>query len=539
MDASASRTAPRDEWYEPEADAWADPIDFLADDRMTGAPELRQEHIPECLFDFAHDTAERMGVDPCAVALAALVTSASVLTDEWRLQPKRLDYTWTEQPRIWGAIVGDPSILKTPVLKACTAPVDMLEIQARKRHEGAMVRYRAELAEWKKSKEGDEPKHPVLDRFLVESLTIEALSEVLRDDFAATMRAPAAKVLVRQDEMGEFFGNLDRYNAGGKGGGDRGAYLRLYNGGRYTTDRIMRGNFAIPNWSACFLGGIQPGPIQRIAKAADDDGLLQRFIYCVPAHQGRGEDRRPNADALKRYQALFPAMVALEPAKSVLSPAEPDTVKLHAEAHAEREALDTLTTALSAMPDTSPRLRSAYGKFPGLYARICLLFHLIEIADCRARGVESSPLTVVQPATARRAAAYLRDIVLPHLMRADALMYLSTATGHARWIAGFVLAKGMDRIASRDVVQNYHLLRDVTQRRELQEAMEGLVLLGWLKAEEPSNPSRPIASWQVNPKVHTVFAAQAAAERQRRKAAQQATAEAIRAREQFRHDDAH
>src|SRR5580692_7368722 len=47
------------------------------------------------------------------------------------------DTTWTEQPRSWGAIVGDPSILKTPVLTACTRPLDKLEIEVRKQHESA------------------------------------------------------------------------------------------------------------------------------------------------------------------------------------------------------------------------------------------------------------------------------------------------------------------------------------------------------------------------------------------------------------------
>ena len=43
--------------------------------------------------------------------MACLVSCASVMSDDWRLQPKRHDYTWTESPRLWAAIVGDPSIL--------------------------------------------------------------------------------------------------------------------------------------------------------------------------------------------------------------------------------------------------------------------------------------------------------------------------------------------------------------------------------------------------------------------------------------------
>jgi hypothetical protein len=92
------------------------------------------------------------------------------------------------------------------------------------------------------------------------------------------------------------------------------------------------------------------------------------------------------------------------------------------------------------MPDSSNRLKSALGKWPGLFARLALTFHLIEVADARAKG--ERPITdVVQADTAKRAAAYMRDVLLPHLLRADAIMFATVQTGHARWIAGFILAK--------------------------------------------------------------------------------------------------
>jgi hypothetical protein len=91
-----------------DPDAWPEPLDFLAEAELTGVPELRAEHLPDALASFVFDTAPRMGVDPAAVALAALVSCASVASDEWALQPKRRDTSWTENPRLWGAIVGDP-----------------------------------------------------------------------------------------------------------------------------------------------------------------------------------------------------------------------------------------------------------------------------------------------------------------------------------------------------------------------------------------------------------------------------------------------
>jgi hypothetical protein len=208
---------------------WPEPLDFLAADDLTGAPELRPEHLPAAIAPFVFDTATRMGVDPAAVALSALVSLASVVSDDWQIQPKVHDTTWTEAPRIWGAIVGDPSMRKSPVITTVTKPIDRMEAEARKLHADDMRRYKAEMKHWKDngSNPETEPKRPRLPRYLVEGTTVEALTEVLRDDSDATQCAPAGKVLVRQDEMAGWIASFDCYRAGGRGGGDRSAYTPL------------------------------------------------------------------------------------------------------------------------------------------------------------------------------------------------------------------------------------------------------------------------------------------------------------------------
>jgi hypothetical protein len=348
-----------------------------------------------------------------------------------------------------------------------------------------------------------EPTPPKLSRYIVEGATVEAISEVLRDDDDAKHHAPAGKVLARQGEMSEFFGNLDRY-AGGKGG-DRGAYLRLYDGGRYTVDRIGRGAFVVPNWSACFLGAIQPGPIQRIAKDAAEDGLLQRFIYSVPGPDAVGVDRAPNTDAIKRYETLIPALAGL-------LYQDDQRVVLDKNAHRHREHIDAIARAMQAWPDISPRLKAAFGKWPGLFARLCLIFYLINIADA---GTARRPAGVSER-TAQRVADFMKDIVLPHLLRADAVMFLTAASGHARWIAGFILSSGLARITTRDVTRAYHPLRAPERADELSDVMMSLVTMGWLEPEVPTNKARVVWAWGVNPAVHSRFATVAATERQRR-----------------------
>ena len=515
-----------------DAADWPDPLDFLGDAEMTGAPELRPDHLPDALGGFAFDSAARMGVDPAAVALFAVVACASVTNDEWTIQPKVHDDTWTESPRLWGAVVGDPSILKSPVLRACTRPIDDLDATARRSHAEAMERYRSEVAQLKAEKVPQDqwPPAPRLDRYMVEGTTVEALSEALRDDAGAKQHAPAGKVLVRQDELSEWLASFDSYKAGGRGSADRGAYLRLFNGGRYTVDRVGRGTFAIPNWSGCVLGGIQPEPIQRIAREASDDGLLQRFLYVVPAGQAEGEDRRPDGEALARYRALFPILAALTPPSDLAERCRV-AVKLSAEAQHHRQAIEALARAQAAMPDTSSRLKAALGKWPGIFAWLALTFHVVTLADAAARSEAAPHAAVLSGETARRAAGFLRGVLLPHLLRAEALLFLTRQTGHARWIAGYILASEdarlSRRVALREVQRAYKPLRAPEHRRELVDVMQSLEVVGWLRAEVPDNPARPVTTWHINPKLHATFADRAAGERDRRDAARQRTAAAI------------
>jgi hypothetical protein len=82
---------------------WGVPVDFIADQDTT-PPELRPEHIPDALWPFVVDAAERMGVDKTSVALGGLTSLASVISDDWLIQPKMYDSTWVINARLWGLI---------------------------------------------------------------------------------------------------------------------------------------------------------------------------------------------------------------------------------------------------------------------------------------------------------------------------------------------------------------------------------------------------------------------------------------------------
>jgi hypothetical protein len=499
------------------AHVWPEPVDILADQDPGAAPILTARHIPDALWPFVKDSSERMGVATSTVALCAIVACAAAISEEWKLQPKRHDYTWTERACLWGAPIGLPSIMKSPVIAITTAPIDSLEIAAREQWNEEMAAYRLAVAEWKAADKPDpEPMPPRCARYLVESATVEALQEVLRDDKDGKFFAPLGKVLCKQDELAEFLAGMDRYSTG-KGGSDRGAYLRLYNGGRYSIDRIGRGSFAAKSWSGCILGGCQPEPVQQIARLATDDGLLQRFLFDVPAPRGPGQDRAPNHAAIETYRSLFPALAALRPARNRDGERVAHIV-LHADAHTSRESIDATAHAMSLWPDASPQLQSAFGKWSGTFARLCLVFHLVEVAAARVRGDRGPPTDTVSTETATRVRCYMREILAPMLLRADSIMFASNQTAHAAWIASYIIANGRTRIAARDVVQSYRPLRAPEQRETLDNTMDSLCTFGWLRPEPPRGGAVRPTAWNVNPAVHIRFAERAEAERSRRDA---------------------
>jgi hypothetical protein len=160
-------------------------------------------------------------------------------------------------------------------------------------------------------------------------------------------------------------------------------------------------------------------------------------------------------------------------------------VALHTDAHAAREDIDALARVMAAMPDASSRSASTFGKWPGLFARLCLTFHLIEIAAARVRGETAPAIDVVTADTAARVRRYMRAVLAPSLLRAEALMFGTVQTEHAARIANYILAHRLDRVTAREIVRSYRTLRPPEERGTLNSTMDALCLFGWLAPLPP------------------------------------------------------
>jgi hypothetical protein len=475
------------------------PVDLFG---IVMPPSLPLDVLPEVMQAYVADQSELLGCDHSIVGMASLVAAASCIDDGIRLQPKRLDPTWTESARLWVAFVGDPSTKKTPAISKAVRNVKKIDHRMAEENERAYAEYKFQHESWKEAKKATkepipEPPKPQIKRLIVEDITVEALSEVLKDN--------ARGVLCLQDELTGWFASMDAYKGGGKAAGkDRAHWLETYNGGRRSIDRVTRGSLIVPNWSACMIGGIQPDMIRRVSNSMGNDGLMQRFMVICARPAARDKDRTPDMKAMQQFADLFEQLAGTN--------ASPDVVKMTEAAHQSRERVSEYSIRMINAFD-SPHMSAWLGKWDGLYARLLLLYHCI---DCASRGVYPTD-ELVSEKNALKVERLLCGTLLHHAIH----FYTEILDAHdkqenMRSLARLILARNMTIVTKRDISRLWRASRKL-EHWELKDIIDGLSNLDWLapdhmKIDIDGKPKQ----WHVNPAVHVQFADYADRERRRR-----------------------
>ena len=163
---------------------------------------------------------------------------------------KKHDTRWLKSARLWVALVGPVSAMKTPITSAAVRPLRIIDPKMAQRYSEERAKYNQLSAE--ERKQAEPPKHT---RLMMQDTTIEAAQEVLKD-------SPNG-VLCYQDELSGWFGSMDKYSGGSRGSAkDRAFWLEAYNGNSYSVVRVSRGSTFIENLSVSILGDSNPGAIR-------------------------------------------------------------------------------------------------------------------------------------------------------------------------------------------------------------------------------------------------------------------------------------
>ncbi|HJW56905.1 MAG TPA: DUF3987 domain-containing protein [Burkholderiaceae bacterium] len=464
------------------------------------SPTFNPQHYPDTIANLAADIAYRMGCDPLIPAWTALVAAAGITPDKLKVQVKANDHTWRESPRLWAAVVGDPSTQKSPPMSAVISPIEDIQRNYATQYDFEMGKWRDRLAIARKNKD-TEPEPPQMRRLLAHDATTESLANILHSN--------PAGMLVVQDELSAWFGGMDAYRQAGTSK-DRGFWLQAYNGAPYTVDRV-KGSIFIPNLSVSIIGGIQPGPMLDIAGKLGDDGLLQRFI-CIPIRAaGVDADVTPDIAAITAWRALIEELAAVRDGQFIW----PELFRMSPAAQEKVDNARRRLREIAASPANDRRITAALGKGAGQLMRLVLTFHLIENRtgeDLFSDG--AVPSEIIEESTAEKAIRLFFELVIPATFDFYArIIGESELQRQARRVAGYILAHGCGTISDRDIYREaLKELRDDERGRA--DVMRQLEMAGWIAPKKELRGR--ITQWDVSPAVHVKFAAQATAERERR-----------------------
>jgi len=363
----------------------------LPDEKIEVQP-LPLASLPDCLRVYIEDVSARQQCPPDYVAVTALCALSSVLGNKASICPKQND-NWEVTPNLWGAIIGRPSAMKTPAMKAALGPIYKIQDEYKKEYEQKLIEHKilVEIAEIEVKNAKDEAKkaiksgsrekafdllkgksetlcRPTLPRLIINDSTVEKLGELLNEN--------PTGLLLERDELTGWLAKLLNED----GVSDRAFYLQCFDGnGRYTFDRIGRGTIEIKSTTLSIIGGIQPSKIAPLIRGAmngrDNDGLIQRLQLTVwpdDSSNWKWLDRSPNQQASSVYQSAFEKLANLE---SIDSPYRfsPSAQKLFIEWMEEIQKI-------ARSGDIHPVIESHLIKMPQTVAALALIFELLERA---------------------------------------------------------------------------------------------------------------------------------------------------------------
>jgi Protein of unknown function (DUF3987)/Primase C terminal 1 (PriCT-1) len=509
------RAEASDDWPKPEP----------MQDELPPVQPFSEDLLPDSFRPLVGDVTERMQVPLDFPAAVIVLCLAGAVNRRAIMQPLANDTGWTKFPNLWGSIVADPGLKKSPVIQAVTRPLAQIQEGWWLEHKEALKQYardkeehRLKYAAWQEEykrhfKKGtaplgrpeDEPEQPELRRLIGNDATFEALHQ--------TMAANPAGVLVIRDELTGLLSRLDQEQFGS----ERAFYLSAWNGDTpHTIDRITRGTIHVPHCCLSMLGRIQPGRLRSyLADALKDgpsnDGLIQRLQLLVwpdKPTDWRLVDRKPNEAYEKSVYQIFRKLVQLDCDKPLRARFDPEAQQLF------NVWLTELEKKLLA-GGLHPALVSHLSKYRSLMPSLALLF---ELADQAAAGVfdvfggsdpGGSQNFSVSLDHARQAAASC-DCLESHARR----FYPRIVTPQiraARELADYIKRK---QVTNKDGGRDWFTSRDVYRKgwtgldspEAVARAAEVLQDAEWLRpvAGESSDPlgrGRPFSRWVVNPRV--------------------------------------
>ena len=530
------------------ADAWPDPKPI--NHSLPPVTSITPDMLPEPLYNYAINTAKRLGVPIEFAAVPLVVALGSVIGTKVAIMPKRYD-NWDIVPNLWGAVIGKPSSKKSPSITEAMKPIDNLVSKARADYELNKQEHetqklindsKAKIAEKELKKLADtlasqtddddgtdkvtdddlrqkaaliadskkqDESIPIPRRHMVGNITMEKLGEIENQNNNG--------VLQFRDELSGFLASLEKDSEQEQ----RAFYLSGFNGtGSEMVDRIGRGSLFIENHCLSVMGGIQPDKLEtyleQTMRGLGNDGLMQRFqmmVYPDPLPRRKEKDIAVDKDSHDAVYELFIAADDLFEGKLVSYGAN-ESNEYYKRPYfrfaddAYKVFMDWYDALQAKADDTEHEVIAQHLlKYGRLIPALALIFHLVDCIEIGSRlgGVSLNAL---------QAAIAGGDMLETHMLRVYSCI---TDNSHlkASLLSNKILAmlkKPSDKTDKTDWISHGFTARSLkrknwkglTDDNAVQTALDVLIEYDWLDYKEVKSTAqggRPTERYWINPKL--------------------------------------
>jgi hypothetical protein len=496
---------------DPGSIKWSEPAKLL-DAQIEAAAPFPAAFLPGPLSDFACDIADRMRCPLDFTAIPLIISAATAVGKYFHLAPKAHD-DWTERACLWGGIISDSAQLKSPALKAGLLPFRWLLSEFEKQHKRLVEQHqealtRSEYAQrcWKEAcskaaKAGQEmPEKPAepTEPQLWRGETTDTTQETLVDLMDGNSRG----ILLFRDELSGWFASFNQYRTGA----DRQFFLECHSGLAHYKDR-KAGSIYINELYLSICGGLQPDVVKKVLSGGDIDGMAARFSLLVWPDRREFEfvDRRPDLKARRTSESVMQRLVELDP-EGFFGPDRPGVVRaLRFDDEAQQVFVQWYTNNQQRLHELHRRKESRgflahLGKYPGLFARLAIVHHLMRYALD-----ETGSPTLVDASTALAVESFIDKYLEPHARRIYRHLGGDPARQGAQGVAQWLFENpAITQFTARDIRRKDW--SGLTSQAAVNDALDYLDnVAGWVRCADTApgpHGGRPTTKYFVNPLIH-------------------------------------
>ncbi len=500
---------------------WPEPDLSVVEEVREPAPELPLDVFHPRLAEALRGVASNANAPVDYVAMAVLAGASACIAGSRGIW---LGKSWRMAANLFVALVGDPSMLKTPAAKAAIKRLDEIGDELREKYREKWRKFEKTREEYeiakaaaasskrrllregkaKEAKEAenmvmpDKPEPPPKERTVIGDVTIEALRSV--------MECNPKGVLLFRDELAGLIGAFGRYTADG-GQGDRGFWLEAYDGGRYRVARAGEADgryLDIPWLNFGVIGGIQPDRLRDLLLSGSDDGFSSRFLYTWPERRERICLTEPeNVEAAKLLGEVYDWLRDLPVQRLESGGVKRVYVAASREARAAMERLtnDELTPMIRA---AEGMFASWLGKGRGYAGKLALLLAFTDAAVPHDDGSPRAEPIEIGTEHVQRARRLLLHYLVPMAKRSFGGAAVPREVADTRRMARWLLDRARED-AKPVTLREMQRQRVLGNRRApaYLEVAELLCDSGWLRPVSQTRHcvGRPSRAFELNPKL--------------------------------------